>query len=172
MRLKTALIGLSFGSLIAVDASAQDAWQFRRAADPMTDEVRGIASVKSGEYTLVLKCDFGTPGVYADLYSARARQAGRSLRGDAPMTPRGTTSIMERVDSGRPDTRDWLGEWGEYLLGDQGTADLAKKIMTGGRLAVRIERGASGHTDVTFSLAGSASAIRSVYRACRVPVPT
>lgn len=171
MKFTIAFLGLLVGCLVVGGASAQETWRFRRSVDPITDEVRGFATVSSGEHTLVLKCDLGSQGVYADLFSRRARQASMYQHGDTPPVRRGRTSILERIDTGQPMSRSWIGEFGEYVLGAEETAGFARQLMDGGRLVLRIESRSGGDTDVIFTLVGSSNAIRSVYRTCGVPVP-
>ena len=170
MFMRTTLALLSGAILIAGDAHAQSGgWSFERLVDPITDEVRGIAVVTSGEYSLVLKCDYGGEGVYADLYRRRARQASQ-LYGATTRRPTTTTSIIERVDQEEPRSNTWIGDSGEYLQGSNETRSFAAKLLTGRRLALRIPN-YSRSDDVIFSLVGSSNAITSVYRACRQPIP-
>lgn len=162
------LTGVLMVNALAGAAHAQARWTFERMTDPMNDQVRGIATVRSGDYTLIVKCDYGM-GVYATMH---ARQAAleRNYLGETRF--RGSTSIMLRFGSGQPTTVEWEGTDGYYGNFDyEDVAMFARDLMSADRLAIRIPERRGRYADVTFPLTGSRAAITNVYRACGKPVP-
>mgnify|MGYP003648791695 CR=1 FL=1 len=161
---RVALLAIAF-AVLAEPASAQSRWRFQRLTEPMTDQVRGVASIKAARYTLVVKCDFDGE-VYVDLFDEAAALYGLSSR------PRKHEAIMQRFGNGDPISQDWRGGSGAYLLlGDVAVTSFVRSLMSSDRLALRIPETFGRPTDVTFPLAGSSAAISSVYRACGKIVP-
>lgn len=162
--MKIAVLAIAF-TLLAEPASAQSHWSFRRLTEPMTDQVRGLATTKSDRYTLVVKCDFDGD-VYVDLFSDAAALYGIGSR---RLEPR---AIMHRFGSNDPVTQDWRGGLGSFLLlGDVSVTAFVRSLMSSDRLALRIPETYGDPTDVSFALRGSSAAISNVYRACNKRVP-
>lgn len=162
--MKIAVLTIVF-ALLAEPASAQSRWRFERLTEPMTDQVRGVASIKSGRYTLVVKCDFDGE-VYVDLFSEAAAVYGLGSRRTEPQ------AIMQRFGTNDPVTQDWRGGGGAFLLfGDVAVTAFSRSLMSSDRLALRIPETFGRPTDVSFSLTGSSAAISNVYRACNKRIP-
>jgi hypothetical protein len=165
--------------------AASKGWAVRELTDPVTDERRGIASVESdGEtdpedlpidilrtaapdlnslrrYRVVVKCDFGTKGVYVSL-----------------LVPGGGTLSLSRTiyrfDRDEPVVVEWQRGRGSLNLFDTAAVSaFTQRAMRAQTMALRLEPKSQGQSasTATFNGSGSAAAIARVYRACGEAVP-
>lgn len=136
-------------------------WSFRAMTDPITDKVRGIGTVASDGYLLMVKCDFEYPGVYVSLAGPGA---GFFRNKD----------ITYRFDSNQPVTSNWIKSNNALILGtDVGVTAFVRGARPASRIVIRIPgvSASSQPDDVIFSGAGASATIAQVYRTCGQALP-
>lgn len=144
-------------------SNTSTAWSFRIMTDPISDKVRGIASVQSERYSLVVKCDFQARGVYVSL--------NREPLGFA--WHRG--AITHRFDQLVPITSEWSRVGDSLNIFDtENVSAFVAGARNSNRIVLRIPEnfGTDRYSDVIFSGRGASVSISQVYRACDERLPT
>lgn len=164
-----ALLGLTAAIATPLPSPAQEQaetigeWTLRTIVDPITDEGRMVATLKTGEDTLAVKCD--TPGprsVYIH-WIASEYLGGRGGRfGSRPMT--------YRFDQSSPVTESWAYDGRSAIQTDSRRAlAFVQALSASERVVLRGSdyRGSEKTAIFTAVPADTARVVARVYETCR-----